>query len=296
MTLPRLALSVIGDEIGPSLAEMLSFCGENDVRRLDMRTVGGRNLMSMRIEEVTALASTLERAGIMVPTFVSPTLKWAAPGKETADGKVDFAFDPRECPAEDPLSHAMDVTVALGASRIRIFSYLRYDGYKPDDLMPPFYRLMDLASRFGVTVELENEPVCNAGNIAELVAAIRPFEEERQTDERAEFDPPVLRPLVDIGNAWIAGEKPSDADIAFLAPLVDLIHLKDRKLAEKKMVPLGDGDVPWADELKRLLAGVKEPEIVASIETHCPDDARNATARSVAALRRIATEIGTVVV
>ena len=301
MNLPRLALSVIGDEIGPSLAEMISFCGENDVKRLDMRTVGGRNLMSMRIDEVTALATTLERAGIMVPTFVSPTLKWAAPGKGTANnsgggGKVDFAFDPKECPAEDPLTHAMDVAVALGASRIRVFSYLRYADYKPDDLMPPFYRLMDLAGRFGVTVELENEPVCNVGNIAELVAAIRPFEEERQSDERAEFDPPVLRPLVDIGNAWISGEKPSDADIAFLAPLVDLIHLKDRKLAEKKMVPVGDGDVPWAEELKRLLAGVKEAEIVASIETHCPDDARNATARSVAALRRIAAEIGAEVI
>jgi len=42
MILPRLALAVIGDEIGPSLAEMISFCAEHDVRRLDMRTVGGR--------------------------------------------------------------------------------------------------------------------------------------------------------------------------------------------------------------------------------------------------------------
>ena len=39
MALPRLAVAVIGDEIGPSLSEMISFCAENDVRRLDMRTV-----------------------------------------------------------------------------------------------------------------------------------------------------------------------------------------------------------------------------------------------------------------
>ena len=296
MNLPRLALSVIGDEIGPSLTEMISFCGEHDVRRLDMRTIDGRNLMSMSIEEATAVAHTLERAGIIIPTFVSPVLKWPAPGKPVAGGKVDFAFDPKDCPSPDPLSHAMDIAVALGASRIRIFSYLRYDGFKPDDLMAPLYRLMDLAGRFGLSVEMENEPVCNAGNIAELVAAIRPFEEERQTDDRAEFDPPVLRPLVDIGNAWASGESPSDADIAFLAPLVDLIHLKDRKFAERRTVPVGDGDVPWAAELKRLLSGVKEPEVVASIETHCPDDRRNATARSVAGLRRIAGEIGAAVV
>ena len=54
--------------------------------------------------------------------------------------------------------------------------------------------------------------------------------------------------------------------------------------------------MPWADELKRLLSGAHEREIVASMETHCPDDGRNATAKSVAALRRIAGEIGVEIV
>ena len=48
MTLPRLQLSVIGDEIGPSLDEMISFAHEHGLQRLDMRTVGGRNLLSMK--------------------------------------------------------------------------------------------------------------------------------------------------------------------------------------------------------------------------------------------------------
>ena len=43
-------------------------------------------------------------------------------------------------------------------------------------------------------------------------------------------------------------------------------------------MPLGDGDVPWASELKRLLSGV-EARGLASIETHCPQDGRNATAQ-----------------
>ncbi len=74
---------------------------------------------------------------------------------------------------------------------------------------------------------------------------------------------------------------------------VDLIHLKDRDIPARRTVLLGDGDVPWAKELTRLLteaAKARNPvrEIHASIETHCPQDGRNATARSVAALRRIA--------
>ncbi len=286
MPLPRLALAVIGDEIGPSLTEMLSFCAENDVRRLDMRTVDGRNLLGMTLEEVNAVARPLKDAGITVPTFVSPVLKWPAPGKAPAGGKVDFAFDPATCPADDPLAHAFDVAMVLGATKIRVFSFLRYPGYTPGDLARPIDRLVDLAERFDVTVEIENEPVCNIGSVAELAGCFA-----------ALTDPsPYLRPLVDIGNSWSMGQPPSDDDIATLAPIVDLIHLKDRDFDAKRTVPLGDGKVPWAAELKRLLGGVTAPEVVASMETHCPQDGRNATARSVAALRRIAAEIGVEIV
>jgi len=54
--------------------------------------------------------------------------------------------------------------------------------------------------------------------------------------------------------------------------------------------------VPWARELTRLLHHATVPEIVASMETHCPHDGRRATAKSVAALRRIADEIGVEIV
>ena len=104
MPLPSLALAFIGDEVGPSLPEMISFCRENDLSRLDMRTVDGRNLLGMTLAEVETIAATLRKEGIEVPCFVSPVLKWAAPGKEQATGKVDFAFDPTTCPVADPLA------------------------------------------------------------------------------------------------------------------------------------------------------------------------------------------------
>lgn len=282
----RLALAVIGDEIGPSVTEMLSFCDENKVRRLDMRTVDGRNLLGMTLDEVDAIGRQLKAADISVPTFVSPVLKWAAPGKAPAGGKVDFAFDPSTCPTEDPLAHAFDVATVLGASKIRVFTYLRYPGFKPDDLLAPMGRLVDLAERHDTTVEIENEPVCNIGSMPELTGYFASLGEPS----------PWLRPLVDIGNSWSMGQPPSDDDFETLGPMVDLIHLKDRDFEAKRTVPLGDGKVPWARELTRLLAHVTAPEVVASMETHCPQDGRNATARSVAALRRIAGEIGVKIV
>ena len=309
MTLPRLQLSVIGDEIGPSLDEMISFAHEHGLQRLDMRTVGGRNLLSMKTEEVIHISRTLEKAGITVPAFVSPAFKWKAPGKVAiGGGKVDFAFDPSECPAEDWVAHAMQIAVILGAPHMRIFSYLRYGGFRPADLgklTTDLGQLLGLASHYDITLQLENEPVCNVGNIAELAAFFRDDEKganKAALDEEEEFEQETqpkqryLRPLVDIANAWSTGERPSDADIATLAPFTTAIHLKDRDLAAKRTVPLGDGDVPWAVELKRLLSGVQTSEVLASIETHCPHDGRNATARSLTGLRRIAEEIGVEVV
>ena len=297
MPLPRLALAVIGDEIGPSLDEMISFCAEHEVRRLDMRTVDGRNLLGLSLEEGGAIARRIEQAGLTVPTFVSPLLKWPAPGKGSEGGKVDFAFDPADCPADDPLVHAFDMATVFGADKIRVFSHLRYPGYKPADLFGRFERMADLALTYSINVEIENEPVCNIGSIGELADFFTAMEEEVAPNSL----PDQLRPLVDIGNAWAMGVPPTDAEIASLAPRVDLIHLKDRDIPGKRTVPLGDGDVPWAAELTRLLTeAAKAPtpirQIHASIETHCPQDARNATARSVAALRRIAAEIGVEVV
>jgi len=290
MPLPRLALAVIGDEIGPSLSEMISFCAQNDVHRLDMRTVEGKNLLGMTLDEVEVIAKTLRQSGIKVPTFVSPVLKWPAAGKVAEGAKVDFAFDPALCPTGDPLAHAFDIATVLGASRLRVFSHLRYPGYKPADLAAAIDRLLDLAERHEVTVEMENEPVCNIGSVSELAQFFAHYSE---TPHHLGH---LLRPLVDIGNSWNIGKPPADEEIAALAPLVDLIHLKDRDFKARRTVPLGDGDVPWAEELTRLLSGAREGEVVASMETHCPQDGRNATAKSVAALRRIAGEIGVEIV
>ena len=287
MTLPHLALAVIGDEIGPTLDEMISFCAEHDVRRLDMRTLEGRSLMGMTLKEVAVIARTIEKAGLKVPMFVSPVLKWPAAGKGATTGKVDFAFDPATCPVDDPLAHAFDIAVVLDARRLRVFSHLSYPGYKPDDLVPRFEGLLDLAQSYSIDLELENEPVCNVGTVRDLVDFFGAFPEPRS---------PILKPLVDIANSWSMDSRPTDADIATLAGHVDAIHLKDRDMTANRTVPLGDGDIPWADELKRLLRDVKVPEVLASIETHCPHDGRNATARSIAALRRIAGEIGVTVV
>ncbi len=317
MTLPRLALAVIGDEIGPSLDEMISFAHEHGIKRLDMRSVGGRSLLSMTHDEVIAISDTLDKAGLIVPTFVAPVLKWPAPGNSSSGGKNNFAFDPKECPVDDPLMHAMEIAVILNALNVRIFSHLRYDGFRPPDLAVVGGQLATLlghANHFDITLQLESARGCNIDNIAELANFFRTQDAEKQErevrdlrfgDDKFEGEPKeieeaiapdehrvYLRPLVDIGNAWASGKAPTDSDIAILAPLTTAITLKDHDEAAGKAVPLGDGNVPWAVELTRLLSGVRANQVLASIETQCPEQGGNATARSVMAISRIAQDVG----
>ena len=305
MTLPRLQLSVIGDEIGPTLDEMISFAHEHGLKNLDMRTVGGRSLLAMKPEEVIQISRTLEKAGISVPAFVSPLFKWLPKGLVGTGGKPDFGFEPEECPEEEMIAHAMQIAVILGAAHLRIFSFLRFEGFEKINLMNgEFTKLYGLATHYDVALQLENEPVCNIGSIAEMADFFRWYEHARlATAPEDEFEQrPVgeeemyLRPLIDFANALSTGERASDADLDLLAPITTAIHLKDRDLKAGRAVPFGEGDVPWADELRRLLARTKAPEILASIETHCPEEGRAATARAIAGFRRIAAEIGAEVV
>ena len=183
---------------------------------------------------------------------------------------------------------------------------------------------MGLAGHYDITVQLENEPVCNIGNVAELAnffnpKAAAPVEEALVEDmadgetmvkevaaevEEEVLDPRekdrevviYLRPLVDIANTWATGERPSDDDIASLAPLVTAIHLKDRDLRGRPHRAAGRRQRAVAGRAQAPAGRRRDHEVLASIETHCPQDGRNATARSIAGLRRIAAEIGVEIV
>jgi sugar phosphate isomerase/epimerase len=280
---------------------MISFCVKNGVTRLDMRTVGGRNLLGMTLQEVADISAKIDAAKIQVPTFVSPLMKWAAPGSQPAAATDDFVFDPATCPDEDFLEYGCDVAGVLGAPKMSFCSYLRHDGFQPQGaLLKAIERLMDLSGHHVTEMHLENELACNLGSIAELADFFRRLPEMLAILDAARTLP--IMPLPDIGDSYIMNQPPSDADIAILAPHIKIIHLKDQR--DGKIVPFGDGEIPWAKELERLLKDVRRaptlyesqigrtPEVIASIETRCPQNAGEATARSIEGLRRIAREIG----
>jgi sugar phosphate isomerase/epimerase len=81
-------------------------------------------------------------------------------------------------------------------------------------------------------------------------------------------------------------------ELRAVAPRTDHIHLKDHSTTLGRTVSIGHGDVDFATLLPVLLGTTQAREVLASIETHVPDDARNATRRNVHAVRHLAEHIG----
>jgi hypothetical protein len=130
-----------------------------------------------------------------------------------------------------------------------------------------------------------DEPVCNIGSLADLTDYFGSL-------ARAS---PYLRPL-SISQQLVDG--PAAVRRADRDPGADgrPDPSQGRDFAAKRIVPLAMAACRGPGSSTRLLGHVRAPEVVASMETHCPQDGRNATARSVAALRRIAGEIGVTIV
>ena len=229
MTFPRLQLSVIGDEIGPSLDEMISFAHEHGLQRLDMRTVGGRNLLGMKTEEVIHISRTLEKAGITVPAFVSPAFKWKAPGKSTGRRQGRFRLRSQGMPDRglggachadrgDPgrTPHAdFQLSCATAASGPPISQADRPSRQAVRPCRPlRHHAVSSRTNRSAISATSPSLPPSSP-------LTRRPPRKllPRGGRVRAGCQPKLryLRPLVDIANAWSTGERPSDADIAILA-------------------------------------------------------------------------------
>ena len=88
----------------------------------------------MKKEEVIAISRRLEKAGLTVRAFVSPMFQIGGhPANPVAPARSISRSIQGSCPAENLVDHAMEIAVILGAPHMRIFSYLRYPGFRPKE-------------------------------------------------------------------------------------------------------------------------------------------------------------------
>jgi L-ribulose-5-phosphate 3-epimerase len=268
-----LTISLITDEVSPSLNEGLAFAREESIGAVDLRVIDGRNVLALSRDELADAARRVRDAGLSVSCICTPLLKWSPPG-ETAQREGDqFGFQLGDRTPHDVYVQGFEAADILGARDLRVFSYLSYDDYSVDDLQEPLEELLALSEEFDMKVHIENEGVCNIAGFAELEAAVTAYRHPR------------LRALPDIANACRSGLPPSAAELARLLPYTDMLHIKDFSNAASHFVPVGEGDLPIAALLAATLPARKTP-LTLTIETHAAADPAATTRRSVHGLRR----------
>lgn len=275
----RIEISVITDEISPSLDDAIRFAAEEGLTSVDLRVVDGVNFMALSPAAMKDCAQRLRHAGLTVRCLATPLLKWPGPDQPWIMTGDQFGFDPKAQTFEAAVATALRAAETFAATHLRIFSYLLYATYRLADLRPALEVLLRHAERAGLTLVLENEHVCNVATVAELA------------DTLTTFDHPRLRGVLDIANAYAFGAPPSAADIARAAPFVDIVHLKDYDPDAKRFVTLGTGVVPFNDLLRPIYGDARRPAPPLVVETHVPEDRIRATRASLSAARSLAIHL-----
>jgi sugar phosphate isomerase/epimerase len=269
-----LTICLITDEVSPSLDAGLAFARDAGIDTIDLRVIDGRNVLALSRSELTDAAQRVRGAGLAVSCICTPLLKWSPPGKTSERAGDQFGFELAGRAPRDVYAEAFAAAEILGARKLRVFSYLTYDGYRVDDLRGPMDDLLALAEKFDMTVHVENEGVCNIQGFAELEALVTMYRHPR------------LKALPDIANACLRSKPPSAADLARLLPFTDILHIKDYADAMRRFVDVGKGDIPLKALLAATLPVYKAP-LTLTIETHAPSDPVGTTRRSVEGLRRM---------
>jgi sugar phosphate isomerase/epimerase len=255
-------LSVITDEIDPSLDRALDVCEELAVDAVELRFLeDGVHVVDLGPDDLEAIRATLDRRGFAVSAIASPFLKCD-----------------RGEPQDDVLAGTLQAARILGAPIVRAFACWREAD--PAAALPEVGRaLRDAAERAhaaGVTLALENEHECNVATSAEALAAL------------AAADSPHLRLIWDPGNAAML----DPAAFTGLGGLEDIrdrvvhVHVKD-VTAGQEWTRIGDGIVDFAALLRYLDATGYRGYL--SFETHYRHDGSGelATRDCVAALREL---------
>ena len=214
----KFILSAFADEAGQSLDEQIAALQRNGIRHMEIRFVDGVYICNTPLATVAEYKKKLDAAGIRVVTIGSPV------------GKVHLNEDYNAHLAM--YLHTLAVAKILGATRIRMFSLFMpqdEDAAKYKDLvMGRMQELLDIAEGTGITLYHENEK--------EIYGDI-----DCRVEELMDAFAGRMKFIFDPANFVQCNCKPLEA-YGRLASRTDYFHIKDARLADGRVVPVGAGD------------------------------------------------------
>lgn len=224
-------VSGFGDEIAPDLATQLEVLADAGISRLDLRSVGGTNVLELSDTEVGEMAEEIAAAGVSVAAIGSPVGKVG----------IDAAFSAELA----KFRRALEVAGVVDAEFIRVFSYYLPDDDSPDawraEVLRRMRRLTELAADADVTLLVENEQGLYGSTPA------------RCRELLTEVDSPHFRAVFDPANFVEIGVSPYPEALLQLVEFVDYLHVKDVEAGGDRSIVLpGRGDAKLPEILRTL--------------------------------------------
>lgn len=248
-------LGIISDEVDSDLRRAFEAIASWELRHVELRQAWGKNIVQLDEVELARTAELLEEFGLEVTAIASPVFK-SPLDEQPRQQSADFALEGVETMTAqiELLERACALAKRFATRFVRVFTFWRepWSDEITELLVQRFERAAEVARQHGVTLAVENEPVCMVGTGRELGRLCRQLEmglpEELRKHVGALWDP---------GNALAGGETdpyPGGYEGLHGCRLVH-VHLKDvaqQPDGSPAFVPLGQGEVDYRQQLERL--------------------------------------------
>lgn len=228
-------LCAFSDEAAAPLQGQIAAMRRNGIKLTELRSVDGKNVKDLTLDEAKEIKKALDEAGIKVWSIGSPL------------GKVDISVDIEEYLMT--VAHVCRLANLFGTARIRMFSF--FCAYEQSEKVYEYLnRMVNTAKEFGVTLCHENEKDI--------------FGDTLERVELLMDNVQGMKYIYDPANFLQVGE-PSDKTLEALHARSEYFHIKDVISATGEIVPAGHGD-GRINELISMLD--PEKDTVLTVEPH----------------------------
>src|SRR5271166_199884 len=198
-------LSGFADEISPDPAEQLATLAAESITHLELRSAWSVNVADFTTEQLTALRTALDQAGVRVSAIGSPI------GKIPVDAPLG--------PELERMRRIAAIAAELGTSIVRVFSFFIPPGGPPErhrqQVIDRMAALTAIASEHGLILAHENEKEIY-GDTA-----------DRCHDLITSVDSPAFQATFDAANFVQCGVRPFTQGYPLLRPYLIYLQVKD---------------------------------------------------------------------
>ena len=247
-------LAAITDEISQEFEHALDVMLEYGARGAELRGLWGTNIADLSDSQVAQAKNALRERGMVVACLATPfykcDLNMDAPNLGEASGPMHLAQARSMEQQIAMLERCIQLADKFETPLLRVFTFWRKDVMTPEieaRIVDAFAAPVELATKAGVTLVLENEHACFVGSGEEASRIL------------GKINSPHLRACWDPGNAFSLGELPFPDGYQAVKPYLAHVHVKDARMADTpdhgkqaQWCVIGEGEIDYPGQFAAL--------------------------------------------